>query len=366
MGRLREGVPRREPRSHPQVPDHVLEGRLVEADGLGVPGILSMPKPRKVYVAFDTPGLVAHVGSISLDDGRVEPIAEVKQPVFFAVTSLAWDPASRTLFYTTDHGQLRDLRSLDPATGQTKMLLKDARIGELAFNQADRSLWGVRHFNGIATLVRIPYPYTEWNQIRSWPYGEMLYDLDVSKDGTLLSMAVGGIDGLHAENVFKIEDLLAGKAEPVAKFDFETFIPSGFHVHRRRAVSLRKLVLHGRVEHLSLRARHRKEGGALERRDGVLPADSPWTDGSLFVFRYSGEGFVPATIEGKPIEDVSPIKFLGREVIEKYPQLANWQARPARKRPLRRARHLSRCRTTRSVPSASNPGIRSSRAMRPS
>ncbi len=45
--------------------------------------------------------------------------------------------------------------SVDPATQRTTMLLKDARIGDLAFNRADRSLWGIRHLNGICTLVRI-------------------------------------------------------------------------------------------------------------------------------------------------------------------------------------------------------------------
>ena len=285
------------------------------------------PATRKVFVAFEMPGLVAHVGAISFDDGRVEPITEVKQPLLFAVTSLAWDPAARRLFYTTDHYQRRDLRSLDPATGETKLLQKDARIGELAFDQADRSLWGVRHFNGIATLVRIPYPYTEWNQIRSWPYGEMLYDVDVSKDGTLLSMAVGGTDGLHKENVFNIEDLLAGKAEPVAKFGFETFIPSGF------TFSDDGRYLYGSSYYTGVSNVFRYELAtgkteALSNAETGFFRPIPLDDGSLFVFRYSGEGFVPATIDGKPIEDVSPIKYLGREVIKKHPQLQSWQVGP--------------------------------------
>ena len=50
--------------------------------------------------------------------------------------------------------------------------MKDARIGDLAFNRADRSLWGIRHLNGICTLVRMPPPYTEWQRVVSWPYGD--------------------------------------------------------------------------------------------------------------------------------------------------------------------------------------------------
>jgi len=67
------------------------------------------------------------------------------------------------------------------------MLLEDARIGEIAFNPVDRSLMGVRHDNGLAILVRIPHPYTEWRQVYAFPYGVVPYDLDTSRDGRLLS-----------------------------------------------------------------------------------------------------------------------------------------------------------------------------------
>ena len=42
------------------------------------------------------------------------------------------------------------------------MLLENARIGEIVVNPVDRSLMGVRHDNGLATLVRIPHPYNTW------------------------------------------------------------------------------------------------------------------------------------------------------------------------------------------------------------
>ena len=82
------------------------------------------PDTRKLYAAFNHPGVVAHVGAISVDDGKVERIAEVKGPLGFFVTSLAWDPGSKTLFYTTDNADHRDVRSLDPRTGASKILLE--------------------------------------------------------------------------------------------------------------------------------------------------------------------------------------------------------------------------------------------------
>lgn len=128
----------------------------------------------KLYAAFNYPGVVAHVGAVSLADGTVEKIIDVKGPSKYTVSYLAYDPDSRTLFYTADNNAYRDLRTVDPETRKSRTLIKDARVGELVFSRTDRTLWGVRAFNGIATLVRIPPPYKEWLQVHSWPYGEVV------------------------------------------------------------------------------------------------------------------------------------------------------------------------------------------------
>ena len=282
------------------------------------------PDARKLYVAFNYPGLQAHIGSISLDDGTVQPITEVKGPVLFTVTSLAWDPDRRMLFYTTDNGEFRDVRSLDPSTGETKTLLKDGRIGDLVFDRADRSLWGLRHFNGIVTLVQIPFPYTEWKQVRSFSYGEVPYDLDVSPDGTLLAASFGGIDGLHSVHVMKTEDLLAGRVEPIAKFDFGTFIPSNF------TFSADGRFLYGSSYYTGVSNIFRYELAtgkteALSNTETGFFHPIPRDDGSMIVFRYSGEGFVPATIDPKPLQDISAITFLGAQLVEKHPVVKDWK-----------------------------------------
>ena len=50
------------------------------------------------------------------------------------MTSVAWDPAGPTLFYTTDNLAYRDLVALDLTTGKRQVLQKDARIGDLVFS----------------------------------------------------------------------------------------------------------------------------------------------------------------------------------------------------------------------------------------
>lgn len=277
----------------------------------------------KLYTALDYPGIVSHIGAISLDDGSVEKIIEIKGPTMYSVTSLAYDPESGTLFYTTDNSEYRDLRAVDLATGKSRTLMKDARIGDLAFNAADASLWGIRHSNGIVTLVRIPPPYSQWNQIHSWPYGEVLHDLDVSPDGTLLSASYGGIDGLHSLRVMKVESLMAGDAAPFLETEPGTAIPESF-VFSPDGKSLYGSSYYTGVSNIFRYDIATKAFEAMTNAETGFFRPIPLEDGDLIVFRYTGEGFVPATLRAAPLQDVSAITFLGQKTIEKHPVLKSW------------------------------------------
>jgi hypothetical protein len=279
----------------------------------------------ELYAAFNYPGIVAHVGAISLEDGSVRKIRDVKDPEHYIVTSLAYDPDTKTLFYTADNYAYRDLLALDPQTGRARMLIKDARVGDLVFNRVDRSLWGVRHFNGVATLVRIPHPYKEWKQVHSWPYGEAIFDIDISPDGQLRSTSYSEISGRSSLRVMKTESLLAGDVTPVASFDFGPALPSNF------VFSPDAKYLYGSSYYTGVSNIFRYDVAA-----GTLDAVSNTETGffrplprggdSLIVFRYTGEGFVASSIEATPIQDVSAITFLGAEIAEQYPVVKSWIA----------------------------------------
>ncbi len=284
-------------------------------------------KTNRLYAALNYPGTVGHVAAISLEDGQSERLADIKQPSLFTVTSLAWNPQDRTLFYTADNHAKRDLMALDPDTGRRRLLIKDARVGDLAFNPADRSLWGVRHFNGFASLVRIPHPWQEWQLVRSWPYGEVLYDLDISPDGRLLSASTGDVSGRHRLQVFGTEVLLAAKAEasePVLAFDFGTALPLNF------VFSSDGRFLYGSSYYTGVSNIYRYDIEA-RKLDAVSNCETgcfrplALGDDTLVVFRYSGAGFVPARLEARPVEDIAPIQFLGERTVERHPALKEWK-----------------------------------------
>jgi hypothetical protein len=242
----------------------------------------------------------------------------------YTVTALAWDPDSRMLFYTRDNGAYRDLMSLDPATGRKKMLQKDARIGDLAFSRADKALWGIRHLNGLATLVRITPPYTDWKQIHTFAYGDVPYDLDVSPDGTRLVYSFGQVNGHQSVRVMDIAKVLKKDVTPAAEFDFgEAAVPNNF------VFSPDGRFLYGSSYLTGVSNIYRYEL-ATKKVEAVTNAETgffrplPLGGDDLIAFRFSGQGFVLTRLTATPIDDLGNITFLGTEVVEKHPVLKDW------------------------------------------
>jgi hypothetical protein len=284
------------------------------------------PENGKLYAALNYPGKLAHVAAISVEDGRIQSLRDVKGPDMHTVTSLAFDPAGGTLFYTTDNTAWRDLCALDPATGRHDILMKDVRVGDLAFNRADDSLWGVRHYNGISTLVRIPPPYDEWDQVYSWPYGEFLYDIDVSPDGRWLSTSVGEIDGRQSLRVLDLETLAAVDTTATASYAFSNnAIPSNF------VFAPNGRYLYG-SSYFSGVSNIFRYDAAADSMDAVTNGETGWFrpipigGDSLIAFRYTGEGFVPARLEALPLEDVSAVTFLGARIASEHQAVREWVA----------------------------------------
>jgi hypothetical protein len=281
------------------------------------------PASRKIYAAFNYPGVVGHIGSIDIDTGAVHRIVAIKGPAIHTVASLAWDPDDRTLFYTTDNNAWRDLVRLDPATGKTKLLQKDARIGDLVYNRADKTILGIRHMNGICTLVRIRAPYTAWEQVYSWPYGTTPYDLDVSPAGDRIVASFGNIEGKQEVQLLDLAGLAQGDATPAARFDFGQSVPNNFTFSSDGKYLFGSAYYTG-VSNIFRYELATKAVEAVSNTDSGFMRPVPLGDDRLIVFRYTGRGFIPATIDATVLKDIAPITFLGERLSEERPIVKTW------------------------------------------
>lgn len=285
----------------------------------------------KLYTAVRYPGQVAHLVSISRRDGSVTELHEIKGSKGYTVTSLAFDPQTETLFYTTNNLNYRNLEALDLRTGQARMLFPAARIGDIVYNPADRSLWGLRFVNGRDVLVRIPYPYDHWYKLYAFPDNEQAFDLDLSPDGSLASVSVSGpgprVGSPHVTQVrvMRTDALAKGHATPLHTLTMGESVPEGF------VFSPDGRYLYGSSFYTGVSNVYRYEL-ATEKLEAMSNADIgffrplPLQTGELIVLRYSAKGFVPTIIDAKPTEDLSAVTFLGEQVASKYPEVQSWVA----------------------------------------
>ena len=284
-----------------------------------------------MYSAVRLPGVLAHLGEILLADGSIKHLEDIKGPALYKVTSLVHVPQSELLVYTTDNNLIRDLVAYDLSTGDSRLLQKDARIGDLALAAPTGDLYGMRHQNGLATLVRLPPPYEKWTQVHTFPYGTDVYDIDVSPDGTLLSASVGGIDGRQGLAVFELAKLAAGQATPIAKADFGTAVPEGFVFSPDGRYLFGSSYFTG-VSNIFRYELKTKQLEMVTNTDTGMFRPVPRANGDLIAFSFSGAGFQPVVVtKPKPLQDASAVKFLGAEIAAKYPVIRTWEAgSPAR------------------------------------
>jgi hypothetical protein len=280
-----------------------------------------------LYGAFRYPGVVEHVGALDTRSGTLSRLVDVKRAQLYRVASFAFDAGSGTAFYTDDNLAFRDLMAVDVRTGQVRMLLQDARIGDIAFNPVDRSLWGVRYADGFTALVRIPHPYVDWTVVHTFRYGVEPSDLDVSPDGRLISASVSEADAEQFVRVWSIDRLLAGDLTPMSEFKFGQSVPESFVFSRDGRY------LYGSSYYTGVSNVFRFEVAtgdvvAVSNAESGYFRPVPLSDGRLVVLAFTGEGFAPAIIEPKPIDDLSAIVFLGAEVAAKHPIVTKWQVPP--------------------------------------
>lgn len=195
----------------------------------------------------------------------------------------------------------------------------------------------------------MPAPYRQWEQVVTWPYGTIMYDLDVSPDGRQISASFGEITGQQDVRIFTTEALRSGDTMPIATFDFGPSVPSGF------VFSKDGRYLYGSSYYTGVSNIYRYDIAA-RKVDAVTNTDTgffrpvPLDGTDLLVFRYTGNGFVPTRIEARPLDDVGAITFLGRQLALEHPVVGSWtlgspaaiqlDSMPQRTRPYSLARNL--------------------------
>lgn len=277
----------------------------------------------RVYLGLNFPGQVPHLAALDAKTGRIENFCEIKGGTLHSVCSLAFDREGRRLFFSSDNNSFRDLKVYDLKARRARRLIKDLRAGDLVFNPADKSLWAIRHNFGLSTIIKIDPPYTDWTALYGFDYFTDIYDLDLSPDGVYLTAAVADVSGDQSLVRVRTADVLAGKWEPEILHSFGKDSPATF----RYSADGRYLYGSSYYTGVSNVFRYdfaQKTMDALSNAETGFFKPVPVSDESLLVFRFTKDGLVPGWIPNTIVRDVNAIRFLGQEVVDKFPVVKDW------------------------------------------
>jgi WD40 repeat protein len=278
-----------------------------------------------IYVAVRHTGRMPYIAAIHVDSGRVEHLTDVQGGALYDVTSLAFDPDGRRLFFTTNntHG-LRSLNVFDLKTHKRTFIGRNLRIGDLVFCRKDGSLWGIRHDNGLSSLVRTEPPFKSVRLLYTLPYASDLFDLDISSDGKQLTGALTDETGTQRLVQYQIADLLGGKTTHEVLYDFKYDSPDSFTFSPDDRYLYGSSYLTGASNLFRFDLETKKLEGLSNTETGLFrPMQLP--NETLAAFEYSARGFRLVKLPVRVIDDVNAIPYLGQSVVDKYPQLKSWE-----------------------------------------
>ena len=160
-------------------------------------------------------------------------------------------------------------------------------------------------------------------QVAHVPLWHDLYDLDISPDGQQLAASIGEIADGQSVHVPRDRGAAQGDASAIAEYDFGAAVPNSF-VFSPDGRCLYGSSYYTGVSNIFRYDFASETMAAVTNRDTGFFRPVPLGGDSLIVFRYTGDGFVPARITAVPIDDINPITFFAEQLVEEHPVIKTW------------------------------------------
>jgi hypothetical protein len=285
------------------------------------------PATEKIYAAINYPGVISQIAEIDIHTGAIRKVADLDGPALYYSTHLAYD-AERNQIYISEHNnKYRSLVRVDAASGKKETVMPFTRTGDLVFNPADRSIWGVRLDNGYSTLVKIPEPYEEILPMFVAPFGQAVFDLDISSDGKHLSASLSGIGGEQEVVLFEISSLEAGSRDyrTVHKLDDNTLTQFKFSPDNRYLIGTSYYTGVSNIWRVGL---EEDSFDLLSNTETGFFMPLQHHPDSLFVLRFYRDGMLPGKIPLQVLHEANAIDFIGNHVVQRHPVVEEWSLPP--------------------------------------
>jgi len=286
------------------------------------------PTTGKIYAAINHPGIISQIAEIDIRTGLIRKVATLDSPELYYSTHLAYNPVKEKIYITEQNSKYRSLVEIDVVTGKKTTVNRFTRTGDLVFNPADQSLWGIKNDNGYSILVKIPEPYDRVIPMFTAPFGKAVFDLDISPDGQKLSASLSGVKGEQSLILFDIQKLEQGFAgfTTLRSLDDNTLTQFKFSGNNSDLIGTSYYT--GVSNVWRIRPDEQKFELLTNTETGFfMPLQL--NEDSLLVLKFYRDGMIPGIIPVNVLEDANAIDYLGNMVHQKYPQVEEWSLPPA-------------------------------------
>jgi WD40 repeat protein len=277
----------------------------------------------KMYAAINYPGIISQVAEIDIRNGKIRKLATLDSPSLYYSTHLAYDPDNERVFITEQNHNYRSLVQIDVKTGAKKTLIRYSRTGELAYNRADQTLWGVQHDNGYARLVKIPPPYDKVVPMYSADFGKSLFDVAVSNNGKMVTASLTGIRGEMSLILFNIDELETGNKQFRTVYELEDNTLTQFKFSPNDEYLIGTSYYSG-VSNIWRIPVDGSKFELLSNTETGMFMPVQFGSDSLIALKFQRDGMLPVTLGINVIDDANAIEYMGNLVTEKNHEVKEW------------------------------------------
>lgn len=270
------------------------------------------PSDTSMIFGYHTPNHLAGIQKYKISTATSEKLGTLPTPSLIRVASTAYDRENGLFFYTTKNNELyRDICVLETATGKTKVLFKNCRVGDLTISPSSHDLWGVLHSNAEVSLTISPYPYSTLIPLIKFNANDEVLNLSINPSGKSLATVLHRANGEQSIILVNSDSLKTGGA-----FKFETVTDKGSPENPSWSPDGKYLYWNAYTNGVSNIYRMEIENKDIEPISNTLRGlfMPVYLDkDSLFVFEFTTDGFIPAVIPNSPASHLSAINYLGEK-----------------------------------------------------
>ncbi|MFC2136307.1 YncE family protein [Bacteroidota bacterium] len=280
-----------------------------------------------VFFAYHRSHELATIQEFDLAAERSNILSTLPSPSMHQVASTAYDSTFGYFFFTTNNNMLyRDLWAMDVETKDKKLILSDQRIGHITISAATHELWGIQHSQGRPTLVYSGFPYRDIQGVVGFNVGDEIYQLAVDPSGSKLAVILHRANGIQELVLVDLDKLKEGDA-----FKFKSVSELGAPENVSWSGDGKYLFWNAYTNGVSNIYRTNLDSLIIEplshtMRGLVKPVQI--SQDSLFAFEFTTEGFTPVVIPNKPADYLPAIEYMGQQIVDNNPQVADWILKP--------------------------------------